>query len=239
MCGKISWGQFKSAIIAWINYWWWSFVYSFHSIHFIFGTILNFLQINCSLRDSSTFSPNFFILIYKNQQYQYGFNVVTNGIRLWTITSFRTTCIFSKINLMSECCSAYLTYTGTRKRVVVDYWTLALWFCLSLCVMCEKRYTQILLSNTFNGQWIAFYTDVYEIQICAKQTQTTHPDNSTNLLVYLLCIYNIYTIKKITKHSFCTYDISFLHVTTTTSPSIHAIFLFIFFFLDWHFRIIW
>lgn len=64
----------------------------------------------------------------KESTNHYGFDVVTNGICLWTITSVRTTCIFSKINLMSECCSAYLTYTGIRKLLFVDYWTLSLWF---------------------------------------------------------------------------------------------------------------
>lgn len=52
---------------------------------------------------------------------------------------------------------------------------------------------------------IAIHTDVYEITsttTTTKQTQiqTNHPDNSTNLLVYLPCIYNIYMIEKITKH---------------------------------------
>lgn len=73
--------------------------------------------------------------------------------------------------------------------------------CMCICAgvlvwmrMRKKIHENIAFKCT---QWpmdIAFHTDVYEIQKCVKQTQATHPDDSTNLLMYLLCIYNIYMI---------------------------------------------
>lgn len=63
-----------------------------------------------------------FLFFFNIKRYHYGLWLVTNGIRLCLIASVRTTCIFSKINLTTECCSAYLVYD--ESTTYTNYWNI-------------------------------------------------------------------------------------------------------------------
>lgn len=87
----------------------------------------------------------------------------------------------------------------------------------------NERYTRISLSNTFNSQWIMW--PLHFLRMFTKQMRSKHKRLiqiiPTNLLVYLLCIYNIYTIEKITNFFLCTYwdTLTFAHSNKSSTYS--------------------